>query len=186
MRAQPAPSRRCNVGAAIGALVVLASIAPRVHASGAVPQAAVAGVCDAAAKPAKLTFTFKDLTGARVSLRDFAGKVILLDFWATWCVPCRTEIPGFVDLQHRYGDRGLQVIGVSVDDPIRALRPYVAEMKMSYPVLLGDGRHDILDAYGPVTVVPTSVLIGRDGVICTTHSGAAPMEVFEREIAALL
>jgi cytochrome c biogenesis protein CcmG/thiol:disulfide interchange protein DsbE len=147
-------------------------------------QPPAAAACDPKARAAKLNFTLKDIAGQKVALSTFAGKVLILDFWATWCVPCRTEIPGFVDLQTKYGDRGLQIVGVSVDDPIDKLKPYAAEMKMNYPVLLG--QSGILDAYQPIPSVPTSVVIGRDGRICARHVCIALMDVFEREINALL
>ena len=144
------------------------------------------GVCDAKPKTAKLNFTFKDVNGAKVALSDFKGKVIILDFWATWCVPCKAEIPGFVDLQAKYGASGLQILGLSVDDPVSKLKPYVAEMKMNYPVLQGLGHDDVLDAYAPIASIPTSVVIGHDGKICTKHTGIASMDVFEKEIKSLL
>src|SRR5215475_11958604 len=79
-------------------------------------QTPAAGACDAKGTPAKLNFAFKDINNRKVSLSDFKGKVIILDFWATWCVPCKAEIPGFINLQKEYGERGLQIIGLSVDD----------------------------------------------------------------------
>src|SRR5690606_20246662 len=82
------------------------------------------GACPANAKKADLNFTVKDLEGRSVKLADFKGKVILLDFWATWCPPCKAEIPGFVELQEQYGEQGLQVVGVSVDDPPEKLKPF--------------------------------------------------------------
>src|SRR4051812_1611677 len=81
-------------------------------------------------KPANLKFSFKNIDGRKSSLSDFKGKVIILDFWATWCVPCKAEIPGFIDLQKKYGDRGLQVIGLSVDDSQSVAKKYATEMKM--------------------------------------------------------
>jgi cytochrome c biogenesis protein CcmG/thiol:disulfide interchange protein DsbE len=149
-------------------------------------DAGAARVCDAKAKTAKLSFGFKDVNGNKVSLADFKGKVIILDFWATWCVPCRAEIPEFINLQAKYGAKGLQILGLSVDDPVAKLKPYVAEMKMNYPVLQGLGRDDVLDAYAPIASIPTSVVIGRDGKICTKHTGIASMDVFEKEIEFLL
>jgi thiol-disulfide isomerase/thioredoxin len=99
---------------------------------------------------ARLDFTLKDMNGVDVSLASFKGKVILLNFWATWCGPCRAEIPDLVELQGRYAD-DLVVLGVSVDDTPDKLLPYAAEFKMNYPVLVGNGRDDFQDAYGPLS-----------------------------------
>jgi thiol-disulfide isomerase/thioredoxin len=148
-------------------------------------QAPPAGSCAANGKPAKLNFTFKDANNKKVSLADFKGKVIILDFWATWCVPCKAEIPGFIDLQKKYGGRGLQIIGLSVDDSQPTAKKYADEMKMNYPVLLAEGKEDILMAYDPIPSIPVSVVIGRDGKICSKHVGIAPMDVFEKEIGSL-
>jgi len=167
----------------IGWALVLALLALNAPVSMAADEA---GVCDAKAKTAKLGLSFKDVNGRKVALSDFKGKVIILDFWATWCVPCKAEIPGFVNLQAKYGANGLQILGLSVDDPVAKLKPYVAEMKMNYPVLQGLGRDDVLDAYAPIASIPTSVVIGRDGKICTKHTGIASMDVFEKEIKLLL
>jgi len=136
-------------------------------------------------KPAKLNFSFKDVNGKKVSLSAFKGKVILLDFWATWCVPCKAEIPGFIDLQKKYGARGLQVIGLSVDDPMSTAKKYVDEMKMNYPVLLAEGKEDILKAYDPIPSIPVSVIIDRQGRIVARHLGIASMDVFEKELTSL-
>ena len=141
--------------------------------------------CDAKGKPARMNFTFKDINSRKVSLSDFKGKVIILDFWATWCVPCKAEIPGFIELQRKHGDRGLQIIGLSVDDSLPTAKKYADEMKMNYPVLLAEGKEDILMAYDPIPSIPVSVVIGRDGKICSRHVGIAPMDAFEKEIASL-
>src|SRR5262245_53268574 len=95
--------------------------------------------CPADAKPANLDFTMKDMHGIDVKLSDFKGKVILLDFWATWCGPCKYEIPGFVELQDKYGPKGLQVLGVSVDDPREKLAPFADHYRINYPILQGLG-----------------------------------------------
>jgi peroxiredoxin len=154
-------------------------------AASAGAQTPSAGACAANGKPAKLNFTFKDINNRKVSLSDFKGKVIILDFWATWCVPCKAEIPGFIDLQKKYGQRGLQIIGLSVDDSLPTAKKYADEMKMNYPVLLAEGKEDILMAYDPIPSIPVSVVIGRDGKICSKHVGIAPVDVFEKEIASL-
>jgi len=140
---------------------------------------------DAKGKPARLDFTLKDMNGVEVSLASFKGKVILLNFWATWCGPCRAEIPSLVELQKQYSD-DLVILGLSVDDPPEKLLPYAAEFKMNYPVLVGNGREDVQDAFGPLYGIPVSVIIGRDGIIAKKHSGIATKEQFEREIKTLL
>jgi thiol-disulfide isomerase/thioredoxin len=142
--------------------------------------------CPADAKPANLDFMLKDMNGADVALASYKGKVILLDFWATWCGPCKVEIPHFIEFQNQYGKDGLQVLGVSVDDTVDKLVPYVRDMKMNYPVLQGLDRQDFQDAYGPIVGIPVSVIISRDGKICATHTGLTGKDVFEREIKALL
>lgn len=142
--------------------------------------------CPADAKPANLNFTLKDINNQDVTLSQYAGKVVLLDFWATWCGPCKVEIPHFVEFQEKYGKAGLQIIGVSVDDTADKLIPYVRDMKMNYPVLQGLDHDDLQEAYGPIVGIPVSVVISRDGKICATHTGLTGKDVFEREIKALL
>ncbi len=143
-------------------------------------------VCDANAKPAPLNYSLKDMTNKPVKLADFKGKVIVIDFWATWCGPCKLEIPGFVDMQTKYGPRGLQFVGIQVEDKPELVKPFVAEFKINYPVLLGNDRMDVQDAFGPLWGLPTTFVIGRDGKVCKKHSGMAPKELFEREIKSLL
>jgi peroxiredoxin len=141
--------------------------------------------CPADAKIANLNLTFKDLQGKPFALSDTKGKVVLLDFWATWCPPCRKEIPGFIELYNTYRSRGLVVIGVSMDDSARDVKRFSKQLKMSYPVLMGAGRDDLEPAFGPLPL-PTSFVIARDGRICAQHDGLTPKEQVEREIAALL
>lgn len=148
-------------------------------------SAAAEGACDANAKPAPLDYTVKDMNGVDVKLSSFKGKVILLNFWATWCGPCKAEIPGFVELQNQYA-KDLVVLGMSVDDTVDKLKPYAAQYKINYPILVGLGRDDVQDAYGPLYGIPASFIIGRDGRICKKHMGIAPKAQFEREIKALL
>lgn len=148
--------------------------------------AAGAPACPANAKPANLNYTLKDLNDKPVRLADYKGKVILLDFWATWCIPCKTEIPWFSEFQTRYAPNGLQVLGVSVDDPLDKLVPYARELKMNYPVLQGLHQDAFQDAYGPMWGIPVTVVISRDGKICGKHMGLTTKDVIENEIKALL
>jgi thiol-disulfide isomerase/thioredoxin len=142
--------------------------------------------CPADAKPANLNFTLKDAQGSNVTLSTYKGKVLLIDFWATWCGPCKVEIPWFVEFQNTYGDQGLQVVGISIDDTPDLLKPFIQQMKMNYPVLQGLGRDDVQDAFGPLVGVPTALMIDRQGMICARHAGLSSKQVFEREIKALL
>jgi peroxiredoxin len=149
---------------------------------------AAESVCNAGAKPASLHLALKDIQGKSVNLSDYKGKVILLDFWATWCPPCRKEIPGYIELYNTYKSRGLVVIGVSMDEAedIPDVKSYAAQIKMNYPILLGAGREDDLKpAFGELPL-PTSFVIARDGGICARHDGLTTKEQVEREIAALL
>ena len=141
--------------------------------------------CMANAKPANLDFKLKDLDGKEVSLSSYKGKVVLLNFWATWCGPCKAEIPGFVELQEKYRDQ-LTIVGYSVDDTAELAKKYAAEYKMNYPILLGEGREDVQDAYGPIWGIPASFIISKDGTVCRKHMGIAPKAVFEKEVVALM
>jgi peroxiredoxin len=145
-----------------------------------------AEACPLDAKPANLNFTLKDVNEKEIALASYKGKVILLDFWATWCGPCKIEIPGFVEMQNTYGPKGFQVIGISIDDRADQLKPFVDEYKMNYPVLQGLGRDDVTDAFGPVFGLPTTLIISRDGRICASHAGMTAKETFENQIRELL
>ena len=151
-------------------------------------EAAQSPACDKPAKPANLNFTLKDSQGKDFNLASQKGKVILLDFWATWCPPCKVEIPWFVEFQEKYGPKGLVVIGVSVDDPASALKPFGEKYKVNYPLLVGDGRDDIKGprGYNAAWGLPKTFVIGRDGAICKTHIGLSVKEHFEQQIKSLL
>ena len=142
-----------------------------------------------AGKAAPLGFTLKDMNGVDVKLAAFKGKPIVMNFWATWCGPCRAEIPALVELNTKYNAEGagdVVILGISVDDPVEKLKPYAAQMKMNYPVLVGAGRDDVQDAFGPLWGIPVTVFIDREGRIAKKHSGIASKEQFEQEIKALL
>ncbi|MGC2259855.1 MAG: TlpA disulfide reductase family protein [Candidatus Sulfotelmatobacter sp.] len=129
-------------------------------------------------------FSLPNLTGQKLDLSSYRGKVILLDFWATWCDPCRDEIPHFVELQSKYGDQGLQIIGVSMDDGPEPVRDFYQLFKMNYPVVMGNAKTGEL--YGGVLGLPIAFVIGRDGRIADKHIGATDISVFEKEIVTLL
>jgi thiol-disulfide isomerase/thioredoxin len=129
-------------------------------------------------------FSLTDISGQKLALSDYKGKVVLLDFWATWCGPCRIEIPEFVELQKRYRDQGLAVIGISMDDGPAPVKEFYKQFNMNYPVAVGDSK--LAELYGGILGLPTTMLIGRDGRIYAKHIGATDVSVFEREIKELL
>jgi thiol-disulfide isomerase/thioredoxin len=129
-------------------------------------------------------FTLTELGGKPLTLSSYRGKVVLLDFWATWCDPCRDEIPRFISLQDKYRDRGLQIIGVSMDDAPAPVREFQEQFRMNYPVVMGSAR--IGELYGGILGLPVAFLIGPDGRIYSKHFGATDVAVFEKEIIALL
>jgi peroxiredoxin len=140
---------------------------------------------DATGKPAPLNFTVKDMNGASVNFASFKGKIILLNFWATWCGPCKYEIPDLISLQEQYKD-DIVVLGFSVDDTPEQLKAYAAEYEVNYPLLVGSGHENIQDAYGPMWGIPVTIIIAPDGTIARKQSGIRTREQFEREIKALL
>ena len=129
-------------------------------------------------------FVLKDQHNVPVKLADFKGKVVIVNFWATWCGPCKTEIPDFVKLYSEYKDKGLVILGISIDDSPEQLQSFMQEFKMNYPVL--QMTPDVESAWGPFYGYPTSFVVARDGSICTKHLGPATKETFEREIKGLL
>jgi cytochrome c biogenesis protein CcmG/thiol:disulfide interchange protein DsbE len=133
---------------------------------------------------ANLNFTLKDMNGAAFKLADYKGKVILLNFWGTWCGPCKMEIPAFVQLQEAYRDKGFVIIGIAVEDTPEAVRAYAAEAKMNYPLAMV--QDDLDTAYGPLYGLPMSFFIARDGSICKKHLGPITKEAVEKEIKSLL
>ena len=145
-----------------------------------------AAACPANAKKANLDFTLTSVEGKPVRLADYSGKVLLLDFWATWCGPCKIEIPFFIDLYDKYKSRGLDVAGIVVLDEFKRAGPFARELKMNYTILDAVDRQDIEDAYGPLFALPTTYLIARDGRICAKHIGLTGKDVFENTIKSLL
>lgn len=149
-------------------------------------QSTAADLCTAGNKAANLNFTLESITGRQVQLSDYNGQVILLNFWATWCEPCRKEIPWLVELHEEYRKRGLVVLGVSIDESVELVKPFAEQLRVTYPILIGKNRDDVTDAFGPLLGFPTSVLVTRGGAICRRHTGIASKAQLEREINALL
>ena len=130
-------------------------------------------------------FTLKDADGKVVHLSDYKGKVVLLDFWATWCGPCRIEIPWFIELQRKHKDRGFEVLGVAMDDEgWEVVKPFLADLRVNYRVMIGDDATSQL--YGGVDALPTTFLIDRTGKIAAVHVGLASKRDFEDGVEQVL
>ena len=129
-------------------------------------------------------FTLTDLDGRKLTLSDYRGKVVLLDFWATWCGPCRTEIPHFVEMQNTYGPQGFQVIGISMDDDAKPVREFAQHYKLNYPVAVGDDK--LADRFGGVLGLPVNFIIDRQGRIHAKYLGATDVSVFDEAVKNVL
>lgn len=135
-------------------------------------------------KPAP-EFALKDADGKTVRLSDYRGKVVLLDFWATWCGPCQVEIPWFMEFERKHKDKGFAVIGVSMDeDGWAAVKPFVNELKINYRIVIGSDS--TADLYGGVSALPTTFLIDREGKVASIHVGLSGKRDFEDDIQQLL
>lgn len=138
----------------------------------------------AAGKPANLAFSMTDYTGKPVALSDFAGKPLLVNIWATWCAPCRHEIPWFIEFSEKYKEKGLTIVGVSYDDPPADIAAFVKELKVPYPMLVGLGHDDFFQAYDAESIYPVTWIIKPDGIVQAKAIGVKPREWFEQQIEA--
>jgi len=131
------------------------------------------------------SFTLQDLKGNQISLSDFQGKVVILDFWATWCPPCVIEIPHFIELYEQYKDKGFAMVGISLDrQGVGVVESFVRKYRVNYPILMTDGQVDRV--YGGITGIPTTFVIDRAGNIRRKYVGYRNKAVFEADIKALL
>ncbi len=130
-------------------------------------------------------FVLPSLEGKSLRLSDFKGKVIILDFWATYCPPCREEIPDFVKLYNKYRDKGLVIIGVSLDrGNIEGVKRFCRNIRVNY--LIAIGNYEITESYGGIRYIPTTFIIDKNKNIVKKFIGFTSIEVFEREIEKLL
>ncbi len=130
-------------------------------------------------------FALKDADGRTVHLSDYRGKVVVLDFWATWCGPCKVEVPWFTEFEQKNKGKGFAVLGVAMDDEgWAAVKPFVKELNVNYRVVLGDDK--TAEQYGGIEALPTTYLIDREGRIAATHIGLTPRKEFENAIEQLL
>ena len=130
-------------------------------------------------------FELPDLNGDQVHLSDFRGKAVVLNFWASWCAPCRREIPWFIEFQKKYGPRGLQIIGVSMDEGGKdAIAPFVRRTGIDYDVLLGDSH--VSSLYGGLQILPTTYYIAPDGNVRAFAKGVVSRTELEQQIKKLL
>ncbi len=135
-------------------------------------------------KPAP-DFALKDVDGKVVHLADYKGKVVLLDFWATWCSPCKVEIPWFMEMQRKNKDKGFEVLGIAMDDEgWEAVKPFVADLGVNYRIVIGTDT--TAEQYGGVDALPTTFLIDRTGKIAAVHVGLTSKKDFEDGVQELL
>jgi len=126
-------------------------------------------------------FTLKDLNGNDVKLSDYDGKLVFVNFWATWCPPCRAEIPGFIKMYDQYKDQGLEILGISTDREGKSVvQPFVDKNKVNYPILLFN--MDVINAYGGITGIPTTFIVNQKGEIVNKFVGFPGDAAFEKEI----
>jgi peroxiredoxin len=173
----PPPAAKRNpaalffVAAVVAVMLFMGFHAARRAGAGGPPDS-----LDPAGKPAP-DFTLTSLDGKNVTLSDYRGQAVLLNFWATWCGPCKIEMPWFIELQKEYGPQGLQIVGVAMDDASKEeIQKFVQEMGVNYTVLLG--KEAVGQQYGGVDVLPTTFFIDRDGKIVSREFGLQSRSLF--------
>jgi peroxiredoxin len=165
------PAALFFVAAVVAVMLFLGLHAARRAGAGGPPDS-----LDPAGKPAP-DFTLVSLDGKTVTLSDYRGQAVLLNFWATWCGPCKIEMPWFVELQKEYGPQGLQIVGVAMDDASKdEIQKFVKEMGVNYTILLG--KEAVGQQYGGVDVLPTTFFIDRDGKIVSREFGLQSRSLF--------
>ncbi len=179
-------TRRLVVVATAAVLMGLSACKEKTTASapvpGGSPMAKVSSLPVIGPAPA---WTLRDVAGREVSFSDYKGKVVVVDFWATWCGPCKEEIPGYVQLQEKYGAQGFVILGVSLDQqgpPV--VKRYAEAAKINYPLIMGDDS--VVAAFGGIDAIPTTFLIDRDGQVRHKKIGSMATAEYEKIITQLL
>lgn len=187
MRTMSTPTSFFSRGFAAGLLVsVIACLMPVLRAAPSAEPATA--VHDSGALPVvgpTPAWSLTDLDGKPIGMETLKGKVVVVDFWATWCGPCVQEIPSYVELQKKYADRGLVVVGLSLDQKGEAaVRPFAKRMKINYPLALA--TPEVITAFGEIDAIPTTFLIDREGKIRHRKTGAMPAADYEKLVLSLL
>ena len=157
--------------------IAVTALTLAIMALGTVPGAA-------ASKPAP-NFVLKKANGESLELKSLKGKVVVINFWATWCGPCRAEIPGMLQVYDKLKGKGLEIVGVSLDRPgFSVVSPFVEKMKIVYPVVLGDDK--TVEAYGNIQAIPTTFVVDRKGNLVEEHTGSVTREQFEKLVTPYL
>lgn len=136
-------------------------------------------------KPKAPNFRLKSARGEVVELAKLRGKVVVINFWATWCGPCRAEIPGFLDIYKKYKSRGLEIVGISLDEGgWDVVKPFVQKYKITYPIVVGDRK--IVDDYGGIQAIPTTFIVDQEGNVVTGQRGLLPKTQLEKMLKEVL
>jgi thiol-disulfide isomerase/thioredoxin len=145
----------------------------------------VIGVAFSQTQPKAPNFRFKSSTGKTIELAKLRGKVVVINFWATWCGPCRAEIPGFLEVYKSYKSKGLEIIGISLDETgWDVVKPFLEKYKITYPVVVADGK--VVHDYGGINAIPTTFVINRDGNVVSGHRGLLPKAQLEKILREVL
>lgn len=169
-------------------IVVMVAIKPPAEPKKIIPTTEISQGTTAGTKtgfkPAP-EFSLKDASGTEKKLSDFRGSVVIIDFWATWCPPCREEIPHFVELYNQYKAQGLEIIGVSMDQsPERVIPGFIEKNKINYTILFGEEK--VYDLYGGINAIPTTFIVDKEGNLVRKYVGYREKGVFEQDIKELL
>lgn len=172
---------------AVASLATLYRFSPKPLVSSAYASEKADTSAAQAARPAP-DFELKDINGVTHKLSDYKGKVVVLNFWATWCPPCKKEIPDFIELQKQYEAQGVQFLGIAMDDEgLDKVKPWVTSHNVTYPVLIPDlPERKVASSYGEMSSIPVTYFIDRKGMIRQTFIGMRTRPIFEGELKPLV